>query len=154
MKGGHQAHTIAVLHAAIIQHILAGNFVDAQLACQQALAMDPENPEAMNLMAGAHMEARQLDHAVEWALRASRKDPKPQYLTTLGSALAKSGRLDEAIKVFDKAVGLKPGDAMLWWQMGDALIEAGRSQEALLCFRHTLALDPRNGHAACKAGYI
>jgi len=116
--------------------------------------MDPENPETMNLMAVAHTEARQFDHAVEWASRAIRKDPKPQYLTTLGTALAKSGRIDEAIKVFDKAVGLKPGDATLWWRMGDALIEAGRSPEALLCFQHTLALDPRNGNAACKAGFI
>jgi tetratricopeptide (TPR) repeat protein len=153
-KGDRQAHAIAVLHAAIIRHILAGRFLDAHLGCQQALAMDPENPETMNLIAVAHMEASQFDHAVEWASRAIRKDPKAQYLTTLGTALAKSGRLDEAIKVFDKAVGLAPGDAMLWWQMGDALIEAGRSQDALLCFQHTLALDPRNGHAACKAGYI
>ena len=116
--------------------------------------MDPENPETMNLMAVAHTEARQFDHAVEWASRAIRKDPKPQYLTTLGTALAKSGRIDEAIRVFDKAVGLKPDDATLWWQMGDALIEAGRSPEALLCFQRTLVLDPRNGNAACKAGYI
>jgi Flp pilus assembly protein TadD len=149
-----QPHAIAVLHAVIIQHILAGRFLDAHLGCQQALAMDPENPETMNLMAVAHTEARQLDHAVEWASRAVRKDPKPQYLTTLGTALAKSGRIDEAIKVFDKAVGLKPGDATLWWRMGDALIEAGRSPEALLCFQQTLALDPRNGNAACKAGFI
>jgi tetratricopeptide (TPR) repeat protein len=153
-KGGRQPHAIAVLHAVIIQHILAGRFLDAHLGCQQALAMDPENPETMNLIAVAHTEAMQFDHAVEWASRAIRKDPKPQYLTTLGTALAKSGRIDEAIKVFDKAVGLKPGDATLWWRMGDALIEAGRSPEALLCFQHTLALDPRNGNAACKAGFI
>jgi tetratricopeptide (TPR) repeat protein len=153
-KGGRQPHAIAVLHAVVIQHILGGRFLDAHLGCQQALAMDPENPETMNLLAVAHTEARQFDHAVEWASRAIRKDPKSQYLTTLGTALAKSGRVDEAIKVFDKAAGLKPGDATLWWRMGDALIEAGRSPEALLCFQHTLALDPRNGNAACKAGFI
>ena len=105
-----------MLHAAALQHVLAGRHLEALVSCKQALAMDPENPETMNLMALVHTEAKQFDHAVEWASRAIGKDAKPQYLTTLGTALLKSGRREEAITTFDKAVQLRPGDAVLWWQ--------------------------------------
>jgi tetratricopeptide (TPR) repeat protein len=153
-KPGPEAHGLIVLHAAVLEHVLAGRYLEAQIVCQQAFALDPENADTLHLLGVVCSEAKQFDHAVEWTLRAIGKDPKPQYLATLGTALLKLGRSDEAIKAFDKAVQLRPGDAGLWWQMGDALIEAGRSSEALLCFRHTLTLDPRNGDAAYKAGHI
>src|SRR5579871_5008396 len=143
---------VAVLHDAATRHVLAGRFLDAHIPLQQAFAIDPENPETMNLMAVVHTEAGEFDHAVEWASRAIRKEPKPQYLTTLGEALRRSGRLDEAIKVFDSAVGLKPDDAVLWFNMGNALLAAERVQEALLCFRHASSLDPRHADAAHNAG--
>ena len=153
-SGSRKTPGIAALHATATGHMRAGRFLDAHISCQRAFAADPENPETMNLIAVVHTEAKEFDHAIEWALRAIRKDPNPQYLMTLGKALAKLGRFEEAIKTFDKAVGLRPGDAALWDQMGDALVEAGRSSEALLCFRHTFALDPRNAAAAFKAGHI
>ena len=141
-----------MLHDAAIRHILARRFLDAHNGLQTAFAMDPENPETMNLMAVVHTEAGEFDHAVAWASRALRKEPKPQYLTTLGEALKRSGRLEEAINVFDRAVGLKPDDAVLWFNMGNALLAAERVQEALLCFRHASSLDPRHADAAHNAG--
>jgi Flp pilus assembly protein TadD/ADP-heptose:LPS heptosyltransferase len=149
-----EARGLVVLHAAVLEHVLAGRYLEAQMVCRQALALDPENADTLHLVGVVCSEAKQFDHAVEWTLRAIGRDPKPQYLATLGTALLKSGRSEEAIKAFDKAVQLRPGDATLWWQMGDALIEAGRSSDAVLCFRHTLTLDPRNGDAAYKAGHI
>ena len=143
-----------MLHDTAIQHIHARRFLDAHSGLQQAVALDPTNAETMNLMAVMHTEAAEFDHAIEWASRAISKDPKPQYLTTLGAALRRSGRLEEAIKVFDKAVGLKPHDATLWFQMGDALLAADRAQEALLCFQHAFSLDPRHGDAAYSAGHL
>ena len=74
---------VLVLHAAALQQVLGGQPLEALIYCQRALAIDPENPETMNLMAVVYMEAKQFDHAVEWASRAIRTDPKPTYLTTL-----------------------------------------------------------------------
>ena len=97
---------------------------------------------------------RRYDHAVEWTSRAIRKDPKPAYLTTLGNALFAQGRSEEAVAVFDKAVQLKPDDAMLWCNVANALLDAGRSSEALLCFEHVVKLDPCHGEANYKAGHL
>ncbi len=99
-------------------------------------------------------ELKQFDHAAEWASRAIRKDAKPAFLVTLGVALRNLGRHEDALKVFDKAVQLKPEDAQLWYQLGSALLDAGRSSDALLCFEHALALDPGHRDAAYGAGYV
>ena len=106
----HLEHTLCLarLHAAVLEHTLAGRFLDALNFCEQAFAMDPENADTMHLMGVVCSEAKQFDYAVEWTSRAIRKHAKPTYLTTLGIALLRLGRRDEAIKVFDKAIQLEP----------------------------------------------
>jgi tetratricopeptide (TPR) repeat protein len=149
-----RADSLARLHAAVLEHTLAGRFLDAQNLCQQAFSMDPENADTMHLMGVVCSEAKQFDHAVEWTSRALGKDAKPAYLATLGTALLRLGQHDDALRVFDKAIQFEPNDGQLWWQMGNALIEAGRSSDALVCFQHTITLNPRHGDAAYKAGHI
>src|SRR6516165_1025947 len=73
-------------------HMGAGRSLDAQLCCQQALAIDPRHTDTMHLMGLLSLQAGQLDHAVEWISRAIRQDPRPLYLTTLGTALLQQGR--------------------------------------------------------------
>ena len=115
---------------------------------------DPEDAEAMHVLARAYLASGQFDHSVEWASRAIRKTPSPVYLTTLGTALLRLGRLDEALRVFDKAVQLKPDEADLWCELGKGLVEAARSNDALLCFQQVLRLDAGHGEATYWAGYL
>jgi tetratricopeptide (TPR) repeat protein len=98
--------------------------------------------------------AGQYDHALEWMVQAVTQDPRPEYIASLGATLLKLGRHDEALKAFDKAVQVNPGDAALWKQMGDALLELQRYDQALLTFQHVLKLDPRHHDAAYKSGVL
>ena len=88
------------------------------------------------------LQAQQYDLAVEWIARAIRQDPQPKFLLTLGTILWQSGRREEALKAFEKAVQLKPESADLWKKLGDMLVEAGRPADALLSFQQVLKLDP------------
>jgi tetratricopeptide (TPR) repeat protein len=148
------AQGVLVLHAAALKQVLGGRPLEALACCQQALMIDPENPDTMNLMAVVYTEAKQFDHAREWASRAVAKNPKPAYLTTLGVALHRLQRHDEALEALNKAVQLKPDDPEPLWHMGNVLIDAGRSPEALLCLERTLRLNPKHGEAAYQAGHI
>ncbi|MGA7803240.1 tetratricopeptide repeat protein [Bradyrhizobium sp.] len=152
------AHGLAVLQASAIEQALAGRLLDAQARCRQALALDPDNADTLHIVGLVHLEAGQFDHAVEWVSRAIRKSLKPAYLTTLGIALRKLGRHDDALRAFDQAMQLKPDDAglscQLSWQMGNTLLAAGRPSDALLCFKLTAKLDPRHREAAYMAGYL
>jgi tetratricopeptide (TPR) repeat protein len=135
-------------------HMRAKRHLEAMTFCKRALAIDPSFADALHLMGLLFLETNQLDHAVEWIAQAIRQDPKAEYLSSLGSALLRQGRKDEALKALDKAVQLKPDDARLWEGLGVALEEAARSSEALLCFQHALKFDPRSADAAYHAALL
>ena len=115
--------TAAALYDAGLSHMQAGRHLDAQLCCQQALAIDPNHADTLHLMGLLSFHAKQYDHAVEWISHAIRQQPKTDYLTNLGTTLANQGRHDEALRAYDKAVQLKPLDADLWRNLGNILID-------------------------------
>lgn len=138
------ADDLAAVLNAVLGEMRAGRFPEAQILCRQLLETNLDNPEILHLMALVCFNAGQSDHAVEWASRALRHDAKPAYLTTLGMALLNLGRREDAVRVFDKAVQLKPDDAGLWSNLASALIEAGHVSDALLCLGRAHELDPQN----------
>ena len=144
----------AALCQAGLRHLRAEQYLDAQICCQQALAADSNHADSLNLMGMLSLHAKQYDHAIEWIARALRQDPKPEYLVTLGTALQNQGRLEEALKAFDKAVQLKPDVAELWKNLGNVLVELERPADALLSFQHILTLDPRHWEAAYQSAIL
>jgi Flp pilus assembly protein TadD len=147
------ADDLAAVLNAVLGEMRAGKFLEAQMLCRQLLERSPDNPEILHLMALVCFNAGQFDHAVEWASRALRNDAKPAYLTTLGTALLNLGRRDDAVRVFDKAVQLKPDDATLWSNLAHALIESGRIPDALLCRARAHQLDPQNPKIRNELGH-
>jgi len=148
------ASTPTALYEAGFAHMQAERYLDAQLRGQQALAADPNHADTLHLMGLLSLHAEQYDHAVEWIARAIGQDPKPEYLASLGTTLQQQGRREEALKVFDKAVQLKPDDAELWQRMGSILLELASFDRALLSFQQALKLNPRHQDAAYKSGIL
>jgi tetratricopeptide (TPR) repeat protein len=151
---GARAASPAALYEIGLGHMQAGRYLDAQTCCQQALALDSDHADTLHLLGLLSLHAKQHDQAVEWISRAIRRDPKPAYLTSLGTTLLNQGRREEALQVFDKAVQLKPDDADLWRDVGNVLIEAGCSNDAILTFQQALKLNPRHWDAAEKAALL
>ena len=100
------------------------------------------------------LQTQQYDHAVEWLSRAILQDPRTDYLSTLGIALKQMGRLDDALRVFDKAVQLKPDDAELWKQFGGVLVAVDRAADAFVAFQRALQLNPSHWEAAYQSGIL
>jgi tetratricopeptide (TPR) repeat protein len=148
------ASTPAALHEAGLRHLRAGEYLDAQLCCQQALAVDSGHADTLHLMGLLAAHAGQHDHAVEWFARALRQDTQSQYLASLGTALQAQGRFEQALTAFDKAVQLGPDDTGLWINLGNVLADLERPAEALLAFQHVLKLDPRHWDAAYRCGFL
>jgi len=148
------ALTPADLCEAGFRHMRAERYLEAQICCQQGLAIDPEHPNILHLMGLLSIQGQQYDHAVEWIARAIRQDPRPEYLLSLGRTLQLQGRHEDALKTFDKAVQLKPDDAELWKNLGNALVDLKRPQDALLSFQLALKLNPRHWNAAYQCGLV
>lgn len=145
---------IAALRAVVAKHVQEGRHSNARRACEQALARDPGKAEVFYILGTVYFASEDYGAAVEWFSRAIRAAPKPGYLADLASALARQGRIGEALQVADKAVQLKPEDATLWLHLGNLLIDANGANDALLCFQHVLKLDSSHWEAAYKAGHI
>jgi tetratricopeptide (TPR) repeat protein len=146
--------TAAALHGSALAHVRAERYLDAQMCCQQALALDPDHADTLHLLGLLSLHATEYDHAVEWISRAIARDPRPEYLFSLGTALRDLKRFEDALRVFDKAVQLKPDGAELWVGLGRALVDLDRAAEALLAFQHALTLNPRNWDAAHESGTL
>jgi tetratricopeptide (TPR) repeat protein len=148
------ANTPAAFHTAGLQHFRAGRHLDAQICCQQALALDAEHAATLHLMGLLSLHAKQYDHAVEWLSRAIRREPRTEYLTSLGTTLRNQGRREEALKTFDKAVQLNPNDADLWRDLGNILADMQRPADAILSYQQALKLNPRHWDAAHQCGHL
>jgi tetratricopeptide (TPR) repeat protein len=144
----------AALCAEGVAHMQAARWVDAQLCCQKALEIQPDRPDTLHLMGCLALESGQNDHAAEWFARAIRQAAKAEYMSSLGTALQRLGRLEEAVKFFDKAVQLKPDDAPGWKNLANVLFDLRQMDVALLAYRRVLSFDPRDWDAACRSGYL
>jgi tetratricopeptide (TPR) repeat protein len=153
-SGASEAEGISAFHAEASTHLREGRWLDAQLCCEQALALEAENPKTLHLAGIACFNSGQYGQAIEWFSRAIRRQPESLYLADLGAALARHGRIDEAVQAVDRAVQLAPDDAGLWHRLGNILLAADRKADALLCFQQALKLDGRQWEAAFKAGHL
>lgn len=71
----------------------------------------------------------------------------PQLLNSAGYGMLFSGRLPDAVKVFEANVRLFPEDANAHDSLGEAYFKSGRKQEAIASYKKSLELDPKNTNA-------
>jgi tetratricopeptide (TPR) repeat protein len=136
-----------------LQHLRAGRHLDAQVCCQRALELAPDDADAMHLAGLLAFEAGGNDDAMAWFSRAIARIPKPEYLTSLGAVSQRMGRFDEALQAFEKAVQLQP-DVLGWKNLANQLFDLQRMDAALQAYLKVLEFDPRDWDAACRSGYI
>lgn len=111
----------------------------------QALAADPDNPDALVATARDYIRAGRWTEADKLGERAVALDPNsPDANTWYAYGLALSGRCEAALRHARIAAGLMPQDS--WRQMAVPRMQhcAGRTEEAQRGYRALLARDPGN----------
>ncbi len=78
----------------------------------------------------------------------------PDALNLMGLIAAHTGRHDEALTLFDRAVAAAPYFVEAHFNKGIALTSLGRNLEAIHAFTHTLQLDPTHAGASLNLGNI
>jgi predicted Zn-dependent protease with MMP-like domain len=143
-----------------------GRLDDAQLSFSRALAVDPNDPEA--LLGAAELHVRRLGPArdaleagLEYALRGARAAHlrKDRILTArlvlvAGMAENDLGRSHLALPHLDRAHAALPDDPDVVYERGVSLFELCRFDEAQRAFERALALAPDDAWTLHQLGLL
>jgi predicted TPR repeat methyltransferase len=110
---------------------------------RQALELEPEEPNATNLLGIIARQYGDMELALSLSARAVASNPQsPIFLAARGATLAEAGHLDEAVVIFSKVLTLRPADVITRRNLGQALCALGRPGEALPHLRQAAAMAP------------
>jgi tetratricopeptide (TPR) repeat protein len=120
-----------------------GRLAEAEKELRKLMADDPLNASAMNSLSYMLAErGLRLPEAIDLAQRALKIEPdNPAYLDTLGWALFKQGRVDEAAEPMAKAAAMLTGNSVIQDHHGDVLARQGRAVDAVAAWERALAGD-------------
>jgi Flp pilus assembly protein TadD len=132
----------ARVHAAYLQRLWdssAKRRQDTQAAADRALAIDPDNADAM--IAQSQITGRtQAQALLRRAIELRPADPVPRRL--LASSLAGQGRSQEALEMRSETVRLFPNDALAHYDLALQHMGTGTPELALAGFDAAVAIEP------------
>lgn len=121
---------------------------------QRALEIDPRLEWAHLNIARAYAEMGQLELAIDWIKRAIRVNSRSvDALDLLGLARLSRGEPGEAAKIFEKAIRIRPTDAVLT-HAGIAHAHMKNAERAIALLERALEMNPRNPEANYQIGLL
>lgn len=132
-----------------------GNLPQAEFLCRQILQLDPQQVDALFLLAVIAYQVGRHDLVVEYAGQALRRKPDwVEAYNLCGVSLALLGRFPEAVASYQQAVRLRPDYAEGYSNLGLAFQSQGRWDEAAACHQQVLRLRPDHAEAHNNLGVV
>ena len=132
-----------------------GNLREAERIYRDVLVEDPDDVDALRLLAGLAMRARQWGDAEVLLEKALSIAPDFfQGWMDLGLARQEQDRMDAALDALKRAMRLKPGEPGPYTSAGTVTAMSGRHDEALGYFESALERHPTNPGALAGTGHI
>jgi len=130
----------------------ANRWPETKAALGQALALQPDQPLLLNFLGYAKLEHHEdLDNAEAMIRKASELAPDDASITdSLGWALFKRGKVQEAIATLQTAAEKDPDQADIQEHLGDALFKAGRRYEARFAWNAALVTAETGDEVAAR----
>lgn len=124
-------------------HTELGEHDQAIKVLTAAVASDPTSAAALNSLGYTLADrGERLPEAIAFIERALKVEPdNPSYIDSLGWALFKQGRFDEAEPHLQKAATALPAQAVIQDHYGDVLARRGKLQEAIAAWERALKGD-------------
>jgi protein O-GlcNAc transferase len=133
---------VACLKAGL-EHHQAGRLDQAEAFYRRVLALDPNQPDALHLLAMAALANGQLSEALRLARQAVQLKPnEAAFVSDLGTVFEALGHFAEAEALYWRALELNPRHAESLNNLGNMHRAAWRTAEAAECYRAALAQKP------------
>ncbi len=138
------------------EQLVRGETEDAARLFRKALEINPLALEARYNLGLALSRTGETDAAIEQfrAVTDSRKGATgdAEALYNLGKLLLEKGLSEEALRSFDSAIAIDPGQPQIQISRGLALAALGQFPAAAVAFRSAIALDPKSAAAHFHLG--
>jgi tetratricopeptide (TPR) repeat protein len=132
-----------------------GELEAAEKVYREVLLRNPDDVDAMRLLASIAMSVRQFGDAEIMLKRALELAPDFfQARMDLGLTQQEQDKLDDAGETFRRAARLEPQRAQPWTALATTLAMAGRHEEALTAYDEALAREDRNPFALTGRGHV
>jgi protein O-GlcNAc transferase len=130
-----------------------GQLAQAQEMYRQALELQPEHFDALNMLGVIAAQAGNFGRAVELIDNAIEINPNNEAAySNRGNALKELKRWDEALKSYEQAIKLNPDYAEAYYNRGVALQELKRWDEALESYDRAITLKPDHAESYNNRG--
>ncbi|AKD24809.1 TPR repeat protein [Polynucleobacter duraquae] len=130
-----------------------GRFKEAQVLYEQALILQPNHLDALQLLGTLFTQTKQFTKAVDFLTKAIQVNPNfVDAYSNRGIALQELQRLDEALASYDQAIAIKPDYAEAHSNRGNALKELERLEEALASYDTAIRINPHYAEAYSNRG--
>ena len=127
-----------------------GDREQGALLLEQSLALQPNNPAALNLKARVLMVEGKLDDALRLAQQAVSHQSLLPYVVTLAEITKAKGNLQEAAGYYSKILAAAPNEVRALLGMGEIYEQSGYTEHAIASYRKALDQDEKNVEAAVK----
>lgn len=126
-----------------------GEIAEAEAKAYAALALDPDNADALHLAGVAAWRSGRAPEAAPLIERAVALAPShAEARKNLGVVYFELGRLDDALACFRATTMLQPGMAAAHYHLAMVLREKGDLDGTITVLRRVLSLEPDNHEAA------
>ncbi len=137
-----------------IAHQSEGRTDLAEALYRKTLSLDPQNPDALDLLGIIATQKGNLDEAFELVGKAVKiSNQNPFFYNDLGEIFVKRGRPDEAVKYFEKALSLKPDYLDVYLNLATIHVQMGDRKKAILHLNLGLKRDPNNVEVHKRLGF-
>ena len=129
-----------------------GKYAEAITYYDKALAIDPNDKEALNGKGDALYypanDTQGYEKAIQYYDKALAINPNyKDALNGKGNALSSQGNNIQAITYYDKALAIDPKDEVILSNKADSLNSLGKYAEAITYYDKALAIDPNDKEA-------
>lgn len=133
----------------------AGQLDEAERLCLQVLVEEPNNADALQLLAiGRFLGARHSETLDVLDIALKLNPSSVEFHVMAGHSLRALGRLDEAATHYARASELNPNIAEIHVMLGWSYRALGRSDDAMTQYRAALAINPALAEAHNNMGVL
>ncbi len=121
----------------------ARKLTEAAAACQKAIELGTDNPQAYYVLGCVCMDGGRAEDAIGFFQMAIAASPRcSDAYCGLGSALGRTGKIHDSVAAFRTAIALAPRNARAHSGLGFSLERQGKWDEAIAAYRRAIALSP------------